>query len=311
VRFIDLRRLAIGSIVLAAVSLPLYFFVLRPDGSLEPGFSNAVLLDTPPARGLIKVGLREGELAPNFEISTPDGSRVRLSDYRGKPVLISFFALWCGSCLAEMPDIKALQEQRGLNSFSVIAINTGETRSRALEFIDFIQAPFVWGLDFDLTVSDAYGVYGLPYTIYVDSDGIVRVVYSGLAEKARLEAYVETAFNASVPPSLPGRLRTISNIPRDRVVTVETRATDRVLFTSRSLRCDASYCASSATERIRGLVGIQSVRTGIADGIPSLEVRFDPTAIEQSLVINTLVSALEGLHDPVYETALEVRFLAN
>ncbi|MGD9715341.1 MAG: TlpA family protein disulfide reductase, partial [Thermomicrobiales bacterium] len=108
-----MRRLAIGSFVLAALMLPFYLLVLKPEKALEPGFSNAALIDTPAAAGQQKVGLKVGELAPNFAISTTDGGRITLAELRGKPVLISFFALWCGSCLSEMPIIDSVHERRG------------------------------------------------------------------------------------------------------------------------------------------------------------------------------------------------------
>jgi peroxiredoxin len=210
---VDIRRLVLALFVLAVASAPLYFLVLRNGSERPAGFTNARLIDTPPvsdntqvtAAAPQKVGLKAGELAPNFEISAPDGSRVRLSDLRGRPVLISFFALWCGSCLAEMPEIKAVQTERGRESFTVLAVNTGESRDRAMEFIDFIDAPFVYGLDFDLTVSDAYGVRGLPHTFYIDASGVVRAAYTGQANKSRLNAYLDAAVNGAEPGPCPSR----------------------------------------------------------------------------------------------------------
>jgi hypothetical protein len=211
-----------------------------------------------------------------------------------------------------MPLIQAVQEERGLDTLTVLAINTGETRSRALEFIDFIQAPFTWALDFDLTVTDAYGVRGLPYTAYIDAQGVVRAVYAGAAERERLDAYVDAAFKGSEPPLLANRLRMISNIPRERVLLIETGVPGRIVFTSRSLRCDASYCADPATDSVRQLAGVQSVQSAVSsDGLPSLDLRFDPAVIGQAAVVDTLVAILEGLLDPVYETPLEVKFATN
>lgn len=64
---------------------------------------------------------------------------------------------WCGSCLSETPEIKALIEEKG-GAFSVLAINAGETSEQAQAFIDFLGAPFICGLDLSLTLSDAHGV---------------------------------------------------------------------------------------------------------------------------------------------------------
>ena len=159
---------------LALIVVPLLVFVLRDtDDGVTSG---ATLLDTPPAdqRRAAAVGLDAGKLAPEFEVSSPDGSRVRLSDLRGRPVIINFWSTWCTSCLTEMPEIRALQEEKGLDAFAVVAINAGESLTQAQEFIDFLDAPFVYGLDPNLVVADAYGVYGLPHSVFIDAEGVVQ-----------------------------------------------------------------------------------------------------------------------------------------
>ena len=309
---LNYRRFAVALLLLGAVILPLYVFLLREEARIEEGFSNAVLVDTPPVAGQQKVGVRAGELAPNFEVSLVDGSRVRLSDLRGQPVLISFVALWCGSCLSEMPLIQEVQEERGIDRLTVLAINTGETRSRALEFIDFIQAPFTWGLDFDLTVADAYGVRGLPYTVYVDAQGVVRAVYAGAAERERLDAYVDAAFKGSEPPVLANRLRIISTIPRDRVLLAEIKSAGDIVFTSRALRCDAGYCAEPAIDGVRQLNGVLALSLEANSGQePRLSVRYDPALITEDRIVQRLADALRALNDPVYESELEIRYSAR
>jgi peroxiredoxin len=310
--YLNLRRLALALVLVGVIVLPLYFLLLRQEAHIEEGFSAAVLLDTPPVAGPQRVGIREGEVAPDFELSAVDGSRVRLSDLRGKPVLITFFALWCGSCLSEMPHIKEVQAERGLDRLTVLAINAGETRSRALDFIEFIQAPFIWGLDFDLTVADAYGVRGLPHTVYIDANGVIRAVYAGQAEKARLNAYVDAAFEGSEPPPFPASLRIISTIPRERVLLVDTSRADRIIAVSKALRCDSAYCAKTAVDSLYQLGGIKSVTTDTSPGSePRLLVEFDPHVIGQDRIIQSLAAALSGLDDPVYGNELEVRYAAS
>jgi len=310
--YLDLRRFALALVLLPAIALPLYFFVLRQQTRVEEGFSAAVLLDTPRPDGQQQVGIREGDVAPDFEISTVDGSRVRLSDLRGKPVLITFFALWCGSCFSEMPDIKEVQAERGLDHLTVLAINAGESRGRALQFIEFIRAPFIWALDFDLTVADVYGVRGLPHTVYVDANGVIRAVYAGQAEKARLNAYVDAASRGGEPPSFPVNLRIISTIPRDRVLLVQASGEGHITFSSRALRCDSAYCAQSAVDAFSELPGIRSVTSETSGGAePRVLVEFDPRLIGPDHVVQSLATALDALQDPVYDTKLEVRYAAS
>jgi thiol-disulfide isomerase/thioredoxin len=233
---------------------------------------------------------------------------VRLSDLRGRPVLINFFALWCGSCLAEMPVVKEVHAERGVRSFTVLAVNTGESRARAMEFIDFIDAPFVYGLDFDLTISDSYGVRGLPQTIYIDANGVVRAVYAGQANKSRLNAYLDAAFAAGEPRPQPFELRLVSNIPREHVLLLDAREPGLLALASRRLRCDATYCADSIASELEARSGVISVQEGRTDdGEQALEVRFDASLIGQDEIVNAVVTALESLADPLYDSPLEVR----
>ncbi|HEU0073780.1 MAG TPA: TlpA disulfide reductase family protein, partial [Dehalococcoidia bacterium] len=217
-RFVDPRRLLAGVVVLAVLAIPLYFVALRPAEETDATVSNPVVLETPPSDAASEVGLEVGQLAPDFEISTTDGRRVRLSDFRGRPVVVNFHALWCSSCLVEMPELKAAQEERGLDSFAVLAVNSGETRERAIEFEDFLDAPFTFGLDLNLTVSDLYRVRGLPATVFIDAEGVVQTWYAGYTGVERLNLFLDAAINAQPPGELPVVIRLINTIPRDRVL---------------------------------------------------------------------------------------------
>jgi peroxiredoxin len=306
-RFVDLRRALLATTALAALFAPLYFLVLRDD-SQATGVRPPVLLQTPAGQDGARVGLEPGSLAPDFEVSTTDGRRVRLSDFRGRPVVINFFALWCTSCLTEMPEIKAIQEERGLDSFAVLAINAGETRERALEFVDFLDAPFTYGLDTSLLISDAYRVYGLPATVFIDSDGVIQMTYAGHTGKERFNTFLDAAIAARPPGDLPVVLRLISTIPRDRVLRVEAEGERRLKLSSRSLRCDAGYCAGPAVENLRAFAGIERIEADLEDANPSLSLRYDPAVISRQQLVEAMVQALQALDDPVYQGPLSVTY---
>jgi peroxiredoxin len=294
---LNLRRLGLALlIVLPAVAATLYFFVPR---ETDPTVRGAAIIDTPGAQGR-NLGLQPGELAPNFEVSTHDGRRIRLSDFRGRPVLVNFWARWCASCLSEMPEIKALQAERGADGFVVLAVNAGETRAQAVEFIDYLQAPFTFALDPGLKLSDAYGVRGLPQSIFIDASGIVQAVYAGHADRARLTAYMDAAARAQTPAPQPLALRPVSDIPRDSALNVE-RQGEVLNFTSRSLRCDFTYCADRLIETLKGASGILDARfTSTSDGERTLALRFDPAVMPDEGAINTVARAITSLNDPVY-----------
>jgi peroxiredoxin len=304
---IDVRRLAEATAVVAILFIPAYFLLLRadePDAATSP----ARLLDTQTGATASKVGLEPGELAPDFEISTTDGRRIRLSDFRGRPVVLNFFALWCISCLTEMPEIKAALEERGLESFAVLAINAGESRERALEFVDFLDAPFTYGLDTTLVVSDAYRVYGLPASVFIDSDGVIRAVYAGYTGRDRLNVYLDGAINARPPGDLPIVLRLISTIPRDRTLVVQLKSEHELKLTSRSLRCDAGYCAEAAIGTLKQFAAIREIDTRLEDANPSINLHFDPAKLTREQIVDAMVQALESLADPVYQGPVEVTY---
>ncbi len=302
-RFFSPVRFVAGLVAVAMLALPLYFFILSPgrDGDLEP----ARLLTTPPleARSL-GVGVEEGKLAPDFEISTPDGTRVRLSELRGRPVVMNFWARWCTSCLSEMPELQSLHAERGTDSFTVLAVNAGETPDQAQEFIDFLKAPFVYGLDLDLTIADAYGVFGLPLSVFIDSEGVVQGVYNGHASRAILTQLTDAAINALPAGPIPPVLRLISTIYRERTLDVTTVASAQLRFESRSLRCDVSYCADVTLEALRQTNGVRSVRR-VHD--TAVTVEFDNERLKANEVIDAFVGLLTGTEDPVYKTELVVR----
>jgi peroxiredoxin len=308
-RLIDLRRLVLAAIAVMALFIPAYFLLIR-DGSGSDVLP-ATLRETPGAGASMRVGLEPGQLAPDFEISTTDGHRVRLSDFRGRPVVLNFFALWCTSCLAEMPDLKATLEERGLDSFAVLAVNAGETRERALEFVEFIDAPFTYGLDTSLVVSDAYSVYGLPASVFIDSSGVIQAYYAGYTGRERLDLFVDAAIAARPPGDLPVVLRLISTIPRDRTLTVDVKSEHELKLTSRSLRCDAAYCAEAAVRALTSLAAIRDVDARLEAANPSVNLHFDPAKITREQIVDAMVQALESLPDPVYQGRLQVTYVES
>lgn len=310
--FINPHRLLFGAAVLVALFLPLYFLVLQPGEETDPAVQDAVLVDTPPGASVSEVGLEVGQLAPDFEISTTDGRRVRLSDFRGRPVVVNFFALWCTSCLTEMPEIKAAQEARGLDAFAVLAVNAGETRERALEFVDFLQAPFTYGLDTSLVVSDAYRVFGLPATVFIDAEGVIQTVYAGYTGQERLEIFLDAAISAKPPGELPVVLRLVNTIPRDRVLVVETVGEGELKLTSRSLRCDTGYCGvETVIQDLEAFANVSVLSLNDDDADPSLTVRFDPELLTREQVVEVTVQALEARDDPVYERPVTVTYVTD
>jgi cytochrome c-type biogenesis protein len=129
---------------------------------------------TPAAHGPVQVG----KAAPDFSLTDIDGHRVSLSQLRGKPVLISFWATWCVPCREELPVIREEYLAHRAEGFSVVAVNFGdESASTIRKFwtgLNLQPAPF---LDADGSAANAYGVAlsstGLPVSVLVARDGTV------------------------------------------------------------------------------------------------------------------------------------------
>ena len=199
------RLIALGglaAIVGVAVLLLWIGGVLGNQGSGE-GIEDVLVLDTPPAegRGELQVGTQKGQLAPDFEISDYDGSRHRLSDFRGQAVYVNFWATWCGPCLIEMPDIAALQGEFG-DDLVVVTVNRREPLDRAEAY--FRNLPrldgstgvsfAVNGMDPDDTLFDRYRALAMPASYFIDPDGVVTTVGHGLISLEQMR----TAVNESL-----------------------------------------------------------------------------------------------------------------
>ena len=183
-----LRTLAAGAGAVAAVGLALWLALLRPGPTAEGGV--AELPDYLRAGGQ-EVGASVGNLAPDFELETLAGGRFRLSDWRGRPVIVNFWASWCGPCRREMPALIRAQDAHAEQGLTIVGVNIEESRGPAGEFADEFGIDFVAPMDFSGAVFRAYGgggPAGPPRTFFIDPDGVVVQIYAGQAPDERIAA---------------------------------------------------------------------------------------------------------------------------
>jgi peroxiredoxin len=124
----------------------------------------------------------EGDLAPDFLLETLDGREARLSDYRGKPVVLNFWATWCRPCRQEMPQLIAAQDRYEAGGLVVIGLNLQEGKSLIEPFADDYGIDFPVLIDRDGEVGDRYRLLGLPTTFFIDADGVIQSIYRGPLE---------------------------------------------------------------------------------------------------------------------------------
>lgn len=130
----------------------------------------------------LSAGLRVGDTAPDFTIYLINGDRVTLSDYRGQPVFVNFWATWCQYCLEEMPMIQDRFE-RYSGEMVFLVIDQGEYSGDVSNFVQQEGYPFPVGLDPTLFVGDMYFVDGYPVSFFIDSEGIIRYIANGMMEE--------------------------------------------------------------------------------------------------------------------------------
>lgn len=135
-----------------------------------------------------------GFLAPDFELKTPDGETIRLSDLRGQAVLVNLWATWCPPCRAEMPAIEKIYNEYKEAGLVVLAVNMTyqDDPFEVVPFVDDHGLTFPILLDETGDVGSAYQLRSLPSSFFIDRDGLINeVIVGGPMAEALLRTRVE------------------------------------------------------------------------------------------------------------------------
>lgn len=139
-------------------------------------------------------GLAKGETAPDFELTTLDGETARLSDYKGKKVILNFWASWCPPCRAEMPDMqKYYEDQADEENVEILAVNlTTEDRGmdKITAFIEEFNLTFPVPMDSEGDIGKLYQAAAIPTTYMIDTEGKVRNKIVGPMSEQMMEEFV-------------------------------------------------------------------------------------------------------------------------
>ena len=132
--------------------------------------------------------------APNFELKTPQGETIRLSDMRGQAVLVNLWAIWCPPCRAEMQTIETVYNEYKDQDFTVLGVNMTyqDERLEIMPFVNEQKLTFPILLDETGGMASAYQLKSLPSSFFIDRAGVINeVVIGGPMAEALLRTRVE------------------------------------------------------------------------------------------------------------------------
>lgn len=138
-------------------------------------------------------GTRVGNLAPDFDLVDLDGNNVRLSDLRGKVVFLNFWASWCPSCIAEMPDIEAVHQKYKDQNVVVVGVDIRENENTVRRFTEDNGYDWTFVLDKTGLVSYTYEIDGIPASFFLDTNGIIRSAKVGAMSQTAMESSLASA----------------------------------------------------------------------------------------------------------------------
>jgi thiol-disulfide isomerase/thioredoxin len=135
-----------------------------------------------------------GQPAPGFVLSTLENREISLAEHLGHPVLLNFWASWCGPCRTEMPMLNRAYQAHNDEGLTILAINLSHQDSLASirQFVEYYQVKMPVLLDTTGEVSDdLYGARGLPMSVFIDRSGTVRHIYIGAIPQDALDRYMK------------------------------------------------------------------------------------------------------------------------
>ncbi|MFE8696027.1 redoxin domain-containing protein [Cytobacillus sp. FJAT-53684] len=143
----------------------------------------------------VEVGLQEGNKSPDFQLKTLNGTEVRLSDLKGKKVILNFWATWCPPCKAEIPHMQDFYESSDKTKVEILAVNLTTSENNPGNIKGFVKernVTFPVLLDQDGDVGDLYRAITIPTSYLIDSNGIVRKKIIGPMDKEMMNQLIES-----------------------------------------------------------------------------------------------------------------------
>jgi peroxiredoxin len=126
-----------------------------------------------------KVGWRIGDEAPDFELTTLANKDIKLSDYRGKNVILNFWASWCGPCEMEVPALKSAYDKLTKIGVVILAVSIKDTFENTQSYAKAKDLPWTIPVDPPGNLGARYNIHGIPTTYFINQKGIITSVKIG------------------------------------------------------------------------------------------------------------------------------------
>lgn len=134
-----------------------------------------------------KASSEKKESAPDFTFKLLDGKDFHLGDYKGKPVLINFFASWCLPCREEMPVLEKIVHEYEPKGVIFLGVAIDDTEEKMKDFVAKYEVTFPVGLDKTAAIQKSFGIYGIPTTYFIDKQGVINYSHSGSVTEELLQ----------------------------------------------------------------------------------------------------------------------------
>lgn len=138
---------------------------------------------------------QSAKAAPDFTVQDGSGKDVKLSDFKGRPVVVNFFASWCPPCKAELPDFEKMYKEYGKSGvvFMMVDLTDGqrETKAIAQQFVKSNNYTFPVYYDIKSDAADTYNISSIPDTLFIDKDGNIVKSYVGAINEAVIKSNIE------------------------------------------------------------------------------------------------------------------------
>ena len=137
--------------------------------------------------------VKEGQPAPDFELTTIDGKTMKLSDYKGKKVILNFWATWCPPCKAEMPHMQNFYEKHQEEGVEIIAVNLTNIdhgKKGIKTFIQDYELTFAIPLDEEGLIGEQYQAFTIPTSYIIDTKGVIAKKIVGPMDEGMMKGLI-------------------------------------------------------------------------------------------------------------------------